>query len=152
MLVNATQGAGQTFSSSWRAFYLYYVAIAICWFGPRLNPQFSSQIGLSPTLGLWLGLILLACVLYLKHGIAYEIGALGVKKIWYWPAKQELIRWEEVKQVRVLAGLTQTLLRIGNVVVESQSQAGQKITFYGVAQPKEVKAAIERARSESAAA
>lgn len=142
--------AGTTYSSSWRAFYLYYVAIAICWFGPRLNPQFSSQIGLSPALGFWLGLILAICVLYLRYGITYEINPLGVKKIWHWPARQELLRWEEVQQVRVLSGLTQTILQIGNVVVEGRD--GRKINFYGVAAPKEVKAAVERARHESATA
>lgn len=145
------QETGRTavvYSSSWRAFYLYYLAMAICWFGPWLNPQFSAQIGLSPRIGFWLGLILLACVFYLKHAIVYEVGPLGVKKIWLWPARQELIRWEDLEQVRVLAGLTQTLLGIGNVVVQGRAGQGRQLNFYGLARPKEVMAAIQRSKSE----
>ena len=40
--------AKKVFTSSWAAFYLYYVAIAICWFGPQLNPAFAAKIFLTP--------------------------------------------------------------------------------------------------------
>lgn len=138
----------QAVYSSWRAFYLYYVAMAICWFGPRLNPEFSAQIGLGPKLGVVLGLILLAAVLYLKQAIFYEIGPVGVRKVWLWPARQELIRWEELQQVRVQAGLTQTLLGIGNVVLQGGDGQSRQLTLYGLAQPKAVKAAIDRGKNE----
>ncbi len=137
-----------TVYSSWRAFYLYYVAIAICWFGPRLNPEFSAQIGLGPKLGLVLGLLLLAAVFYLKQAVFYEVGPLGVRKVWLWPARQELIRWEELQQIRVQAGLTQTLLGIGNVVVQGGNGQSRQLTLYGLAEPKAVKAAIDRSKNE----
>ena len=54
------------FTSSWSAFYLYYVAIVICWFGPHLNPTFAAKIFLTPVVGFILGLLLAGAVIYLK--------------------------------------------------------------------------------------
>ena len=46
------------FTSSWAAFYLYYMAIGICWIGPQLNPTFATKIFLTPAIGFILGLLL----------------------------------------------------------------------------------------------
>ena len=82
----------KVFTTSWAAFYLYYVAIAICWIGPQLNPAFAAKIFLTPGIGFVLGLLLLGGVLYLKYGQHYEMDTEGVKTIWRYPPRQELIR------------------------------------------------------------
>ncbi len=108
----------KVFTTSWAAFYLYYVAIAICWLGPQLNPAFAARIFLTPLIGLILGLLLLGGVLYLKYGQQYEMDAEGVKTNWRYPPRQQLIRWQEIDKITVRAGLTQTLLGIGNIAIQ----------------------------------
>ncbi|MBM4287988.1 MAG: hypothetical protein FJ135_07555 [Deltaproteobacteria bacterium] len=144
-------GLTRVYTTSWAAFYLYYVAIAICWFGPHLNPEFSQRIFLSPGLGLVLGLLLLAGVIYLKYGQHYEMSAEGVKKVWRYPARQELLRWSEIDRIVVRAGLTQTILRIGNVVIQPHPGQGQEMVWYGLESPKLVKMFLERGLDESTA-
>ncbi len=141
--------ARKVFTSSWAAFYLYYVAIAICWLGPQLNPAFAEQIFLSQELGLLLGLLLLAGVLYLKYGQHYEMDTEGVKKIYRYPVRQELIRWHEIEKISVRAGLTQTLLRVGNIAI--QPRQGEEMVWYGLESPKLVKTFLERGLDESTA-
>lgn len=140
----------RTFSSSWAAFYLYYVAIAICWLGPRLNPSFAERLFLSPELGLLLGLLLLGGVLYLKFGQYYEMDDQGVKIIWRYPARQRLLRWSEIDTIKVRAGLTQTILRVGNIAIQPKG-GGEEMLWYGLESPKLVKSWLERAWHESAA-
>ena len=43
-----------------RAFFVYYVAMALVFFGPRINPE----VGLPVWLGTVLGVIVLAAVIY----------------------------------------------------------------------------------------
>jgi hypothetical protein len=140
---------GKTFTSSWSAFYLYYVAIAICWFGPHFNPAFAAKIYLTPLVGFVLGLALLGGVLYLKLGQQYEMNATGVKTFWLYPPRQQLIRWQEIDSITVRAGLTQTLLRIGNVAIKPRQ--GDEMVWYGLENPKAVKTLLERSMDESAA-
>jgi hypothetical protein len=137
------------FTSSWSAFYLYYVAIAICWLGPRLNPNFAARILLTPAVGFILGLLLLGAVLYLKFGQQYEMDDTGVRTVWRYPPRQQLVRWQEIKEITVRAGLTQTLLGIGNIAI--QPRQGQEIVWYGLESPKLVKTLLERGLDESAA-
>ncbi len=113
------------FTSSWSAFYLYYMAIAICWFGPQLNPAFAAKIFLTPLVGFILGLLLLGGVLYLKYGQQYEMDTAGVKINWRYPPRQQLIRWQEISKITVRAGLTQTILGIGNIAI--QPHQGEEI-------------------------
>lgn len=141
--------AKKVFTSSWAAFYLYYVAIAICWLGPQLNPAFAERIFLRQELGLLLGLLLLAGVLYLKYGQHYEMDTEGVKKIYRYPVRQELICWHEIEKISVRAGLTQTLLRIGNIAI--QPRQGEEMVWYGLESPKLVKTFLERGLDESTA-
>jgi hypothetical protein len=139
----------KTYTSSWAAFYLYYVAMAICIFGPHLNPDFAARIFLTPTVGFVLGLLLLGGVVYLKYGQCYERGPEGVKIIWRYPPKEHLIRWSEIDTITVRAGLTQTLLRIGTVVI--QPRQGEEMVWYGLESAKQVKTFLERNLDESAA-
>jgi hypothetical protein len=138
----------RVFTTSWAAFYLYYVAIAICWLGPQLNPAFAERIFLSPELGFLLGLLLLAGVIYLKYGQHYEMAAEGVKKIIRYPSRQELIRWPEIESITVRAGLTQTILGIGNVVIQPRQGTGTEMVWYGLESPKLVKSFLERGLDE----
>ena len=143
--------AKKVFTTSWAAFYLYYVAMAICWVGPQLNPAFAERIFLSPQVGFLLGVLLLAGVIYLKYGQHYEMDAEGVKKTYRYPPRQELIRWQEIQTIIVRAGLTQTLLGIGNVAIQPRQGAGHEMVWYGLESPKLVKSLLERGLDESTA-
>ncbi len=136
----------KVFSTSWAAFYLYYVAIAICWFGPQLNPEFAARILLSPTLGMFLGLVLLAAVFFLKFGQHYEMDAEGVRKVQRYPARQDLLRWQDIRQISVRIGLTQTLLGVGSIVIHPHQ--GEEMVWYGVESPRIIKNLLERALDE----
>jgi hypothetical protein len=138
------------FSSAWAAFYLYYVAIAICWLGPQLNPTFAARILLTPESGFVLGLLLLGGVLYLKYGQYYEMDAEGVKITWRYPPRQRLIRWQEIDKITVRVGLTQTILGVGNIAIQPQG-AGEEMVWYGLESPKLVKTFVERGLDESTA-
>jgi hypothetical protein len=141
--------AKKVFATSWAAFYLYYVAIAICWLGPQLNPDFAARIFLTPPIGLFLGLLLLGGVFYLKYGQQYEMNAEGVKTNWRYPPRQQLIRWPEIDKIIVRAGLTQTLLGIGNIAF--QPRQGEEMVWYGLESPKLLKTLLERGLDESTA-
>jgi hypothetical protein len=138
----------KVFTTSWAAFYLYYVAIAICWLGPQLNPTFAERIFLSPPLGFLLGALLLGGVIYLKYGQYYQMDDMGVKKIYRYPPRQEFIRWPEIERISVRAGFTQTLLRVGNVVIQPGRMAGEEMVWYGLESPKLVKTLLERGLDE----
>ena len=57
-----------------RAFFVYYVALALVVLGPRLNPA----VGLPVWLGTLLGVIVLAAVIYQKYGQEYRVTSRGV--------------------------------------------------------------------------
>jgi hypothetical protein len=147
--IKNSSAPSRTFTSSWSAFYLYYVAIAICWFGPHFNPAFAAIIYLTPLVGFILGLALLGGVLYLKLGQQYQIDPAGVKTCWLYPPREQLIRWQEIDSISVRAGLTQTLLGVGNVAIKPHQ--GDEMVWYGLQSPKVVKTLLERSLDESAA-
>ncbi|MBM4289793.1 MAG: hypothetical protein FJ135_16915, partial [Deltaproteobacteria bacterium] len=90
-----------------RAFFVYFVAMALVFLGPRLNPE----VGLPVWLGTLLGLIVLAAVIYQKYGQEYRVTSRGVVRVWRWPSPREQeIAWENLGEVLVLRGLTQTVL------------------------------------------
>jgi hypothetical protein len=125
-----------------RAFLVYYVAMAICFLGPRINPE----VGLPVWLGTILGLILVAVVVYMKWGQEYRITTQGVAKLIRWPAPQrQEISWANLGEVTAVRGLTQTLLQVGNVIIKDKS-GGPEMFWFGLANPKEVKAELERRR------
>ncbi|MGD0216086.1 MAG: PH domain-containing protein [Desulfobaccales bacterium] len=131
-----------------RAFFVYYVAIVIFLLGPRLNPEvrFFGVFHFSPAMGTLLGLALAALVVYLKLGREYRISQQGLATQWRWrsPRSQE-ITWESLGNVRLRRGLTQSLLRVGNLVIEDKS-GGPELFWYGLANPKEVQEEIDRRR------
>ncbi|AEB10228.1 hypothetical protein [Desulfobacca acetoxidans] len=138
----------KVFTTSWRAFYLYYLAIAICWFGPQLNPDFADQLGLSPAIGLVLGTLLLAGVWYLKWGQEYAADSEGVMKIWHYPRRREIVPWPDIAAIKIRCGLTQTLLGIGNIVIQKRQSADKEIVWYGMKNPKQIKTYLERGLDE----
>lgn len=133
-------------SPSWRAFLVYYVAIGLCVLGPYLNPEFSRQLGLTPNRGLIMGIILLLGVVYLKWSQEYQISPQGVEKIRRFPAQQQKLGWDEIDQIEMRRGLTQTLLQVGNIIVKPRLADKQPIMFYGIDQPKAVKELMDRAQ------
>ena len=125
-----------------RAFLVHYVAMFLVFVGPRLNPA----VGLPVWLGTVLGLIVLAAVIYLKYGQEYRVTSRGVVRVWRWPSPREQeIAWENLGEILVLRGLTQTILQVGNLAF--RDKAGEREMFwYGLLNPKEVKDLIERKR------
>jgi len=118
------------------------VAMALCFLGPRINPD----VGLPVWLGTVLGLILVSAVIYMKWGQEYRITSQGVVKIIRWPSpRRQEISWASLGEVLVRRGLTQTLLQVGNLLIQDAS-GGPVMFWFGLANPKEVKEEIERRR------
>jgi hypothetical protein len=125
-----------------RAFFVYYVAMALVFLGPRINPE----VGLPVWLGTVLGFIVLAAVIYMKYGQEYHVTSQGVAKVTRWPSpRRQEIAWENLKEVLVLRGLTQSLLQVGNLAFQDKT-SGPQMFWYGLANPKDVKALIEGKR------
>lgn len=134
--------ADQVYTPCSRAFLVYYVAMFICFAGPRINPA----VGMPTWLGDILGLILVAAVVYMRRGQEYRITSRGVSKLVRWPSpRQQEIAWADLGEVLVRRGLTQSLLRVGNLLLRDKS-GGQSLFWFGLAHPQEVKDAIERRR------
>jgi hypothetical protein len=130
------------FKPSARAFFVHYVAMFLVFVGPRVNPA----VGLPVWLGTLLGLIVLAAVIYMKYGQEYRVTSRGVARVWRWPSPREQeIAWENLGEVLVLRGLTQTILQVGNLAF--RDKAGERQLFwYGLLNPKDVKVLIDRKR------
>jgi hypothetical protein len=125
-----------------RAFLVYYVAIALCFLGPSINPE----VGVPVWLGVVLGCIVAAVVVYMKWGQEYRITPQGVAKLVRWPAPQrQEIPWANLGEIRVVRGLTQSLLRVGNLIFKDDS-GGPEMFWFGLANPGEIKAELERRR------
>ena len=131
-----------------RAFFVYYVAIAIFLLGPRINPEvwIFGRFHFSLAVGTVLGLLVLALVVYMKWGQEYRITPRGVVKLWRWPSpRQQEITWQNLGEVLVRKGLTQSMLWVGNLLIQDKS-GGPAMFWFGLANPKEVKDDIERRR------
>ena len=125
-----------------RAFFVYYVAMALVLVGPRLNPA----VGLPTWLGTILGLIVLGAVIYQKYGQEYRVTSRGVVRVWGWPSPREQeLAWENLGEILVLRGLTQTILQVGNLAFRDKA-GGPELFWYGLLNPKDVKDLIDRKR------
>ncbi len=125
-------------SPSFRAFFVYFVAVAVAVFGPLINPE----VGIAPWVGLVIGLLVLAAVALRKFGQEYRATSRGLKRVNFWPAGEEKITWPEVGEISVERGLTQTLLNTGNVVVRDK-QGAPRLCWERLADPQSVKTALE---------
>lgn len=142
----AAPGAIEVLRPVGRAFFVYYVAMAICLVGPHINPD----LGLPVWLGTILGLMVLAAVVYIKWGQEYRIAPRGVVKVIRWPSpRTQEITWGSLGEVEVRRGLTQTLLRVGNLFFNDLS-GGPPMFWFGLADPKVVKEKIEIQRAHLA--
>jgi hypothetical protein len=125
-----------------RAFFVYYVAMALVFLGPRLNPE----VGLPVWLGTVLGLIVVVALIYQKYGTEYHVTAQGVARVWRWPfPRRQEIAWEHLGEVLVLRGLTQTVLQVGNLALPDKS-GRPEMFWHGLANPKDVKDLIDGKR------
>jgi hypothetical protein len=125
-----------------RSFFVYYVAMALVFLGPRINPE----VGLPVWLGTVLGFIVLAAVIYLRYGQDYRVTSRGVAKVVRWPSpRRQEIAWKDLDEVLVLRGLTQTLLQVGNLSFIDKS-GGPEMFWFGLSHPKDVKALIDGKR------
>jgi hypothetical protein len=141
--------AGLVIKPCGRAFFVYYVAIAIFLLGPRINPNVRvfGLFDFSVALGTVLGLLVLGVVVYMKFGREYRLTAKGVMTVWRWPSpRQQEIAWESLGEVQVRRGLTQTILKVGNIFLQDKS-GGANLFWFGLPNPKEIKEEIEKRRS-----
>ncbi len=136
----SSPGPVRTWRPCGRGFFVYYVAMAIFFFGPLINPE----AGLSPRLGFLLGLITVAAVIY-KWSQIYQVSEKGLSKVWRWPEKRQDLPWEQVGGIQVTRGFTQTMLRVGNLKIRD-NRGGPEMVWFGLAHPKEVKDIIEKSR------
>ena len=125
-----------------RAFFVYYVAMALVLVGPRLNPA----VGLPTWLGTLLGAIVLGAVIVQKYGTEYRVTSRGVARVRLWPSlREQEIAWENLGEILVLRGLTQTVLQVGNLAFQDKAGASEMF-WYGLLNPKDVKDLIDRMR------
>jgi hypothetical protein len=125
-----------------RAFFVYYVAMALVFLGPRFNPE----VGLPVWLGTVLGCIVLAAVIYMKYGQEYRVTSRGVAKITRWPSpRRQEIAWENLDEILVLRGLTQSMLQVGNLAFTDKT-GGPRMFWYGLLNPKDIKELIDGKR------
>lgn len=139
--MSAAEPQTRVFRPSARAFYLYYVAMFICFVGPLINPD----VGLPVWLGWLMGGVLVLAVVY-QMNQEYQITRTGVRKVLRWPAGYQEITWDNLGEIKVMRGLTQTILKVGNLSFEDKS-GGPPVFWYGLSDPKEVLSAIEARRA-----
>ncbi|MGO8760898.1 MAG: hypothetical protein ACLP2P_05690 [Desulfobaccales bacterium] len=143
MAANESSTSGDlVFKPCGRAFFVYYVAMALVVLGPRLNPE----VGLPVWLGTLLGLIVLAALLYQRYGTEFRVTSRGVVRVRRWPSPREQeIAWENLGEILVLRGLTQTVLQVGNLAFRDEAK-NSDMFWYGLPNPKDVKDLIEAKR------
>jgi hypothetical protein len=135
------QTAPQVWRPCGRAFFVYYVAMSIALFGPSINPA----VGVPVWLGVVFAVLIGLAVAYNRFGQEYRATSRGVVKTWLWPRREQFIPWQQVGVVEARRGLTQSLLQVGNVVIQDRS-GGEEMFWYGLPRPKDVKAAVEARR------
>jgi hypothetical protein len=90
--------------------------------------------------------MVVAAVVYRKYGQEYQVTSRGVAKVKRWPSPQrQEIAWENLGEVMVLRGLTQSLLRVGNLGLVDKS-GGAEMFWFGLPNPKDVQGQIDRKR------
>ena len=130
----------QVFRPCGRAFFVYYVALAVCFLGPPLNPA----VGIPLWAGVLAGLAVLAAVIYMR-GQEYRLTSRGLEKVSRWGGQRQEITWEHLGEVEVRRGLTQSLLHVGNLLIKDAS-GGPDLFWFGLSEPKEVKDLIDGRR------
>jgi hypothetical protein len=143
MADNETSTSGEmVFKPCARSFFIYFVALALVFLGPRINPD----VGLPVWLGDILGFVILAFFIYRKYGTEFQITARGVARVWRWPSlRRQEIAWANLGEVMVLRGLTQSLLQVGNLAFTDKT-GGPEMFWFGLSHPKDLKEQIERMR------
>jgi hypothetical protein len=139
---NISASGDLVFKPCARAFFVYYVAMALVFLGPRINPE----AGLPVWLGTVLGFIVLAAVIYMKYGQEYHVTFQGVARVTRWPSpRRQEIAWENLEEVLVLRGMTQSMLQVGNLAFRDKA-GGPQMFWYGLLNPKDVKTLIDGKR------
>jgi hypothetical protein len=136
----ASPGADLVFRAGFRAFFVYYAAIFLVVLGP-FNPNFPLPLWA----GWLIGALLILVVVYSKWGQEYHLSDRGVAKVWKVPARRIEISWQNLGEVVVLRGVTQSLLKVGTLVLRNEA-GGPDLIWYGLARPQEVKDLIEARR------
>ncbi len=130
----------QVFRPCGRAFFGYYVALAVCFLGPPLHPA----VGVPVWVGVLAGLVVLAAVFYMRSQ-EYRLTSRGLEKVSRLGGQRQEIPWQNLGEVEVRRGFTQSLLRVGNLLMKDLS-GGPDMFWFGLSEPKEIKAIIDGRR------
>ena len=66
--------------------------------------------------------------------------------VWRWPSpRQQEITWQNLGDVLLRRGLIQTILKVGNLIIQDKS-GGPAMFWFGLGNPKEVQDDIQRRR------
>lgn len=131
---------GLVVTPHWRAFAVWYVLILLLGTGPLSNPEAVMSPGQALVVVLIIGL---GVAVKLKTS-RLEITAEQIKRTGGLFDRRELA-WPtaNLKEVFIAAGLTSRILRVGTIVLKPRDDRPQ-ISFWGVEEPKKVKAVIEK--------
>ena len=132
------------FKPSARAFFVHYVAMFLVFCGPPAQSGGgAARLAGDPPGAHCPGRSDLPEI---RPGVPGNLpgGGPGARR-WPSPRKQE-IAWENLGEILVLRGLTQTILQVGNLAFRDKA-GGPELFWYGLLNPKDVKDLIERKRS-----
>jgi uncharacterized membrane protein YdbT with pleckstrin-like domain len=131
---------GLVVTPHWRSFAVWYVLILLLGTGPLSNPEAL----LTPLQALVVVVIIALGVMVKMRTSRLEITAEMIKRTGGLLDRREL-SWptENLKEVFIAAGLTSRILRVGTIVLKPGDDSPQ-ISFWGVEEPKKVKAEIEK--------
>jgi uncharacterized membrane protein YdbT with pleckstrin-like domain len=131
-----------TIRPAWKSYFVFYAAIVIFGFGPVLNPD----VGLKPSLGRAVALLLVFFVIYRKKTTKYrvtsarvirETGGLGL-------GINKDLPLEEIASISVRRGITHRLLGIGHLQFQARSSNQLDLWWFGITNPFQVVRDIER--------
>ena len=133
-------GEGMELRPHWRAFGVWYLAMLLLGTGPLSNPEAVlsplQALGIALLIGLGIAVKTKTSVLSVSRERITRRGGLIDRRPLEMPTA-------ELGRVRVIAGFTSRALGVGSLVLEPKGE-GPEIRFWGVENPKEARARIER--------
>ena len=131
---------GLVITPHWRAFAVWYVLILLLGTGPMSNPEALLSPGQALVVAVIIGLGVVVKMRTSRLEITQErirrTGGLLDRRELSWPT-------DNLEEVFIAAGLTSRILRVGTIVLKPKDD-GPQISFWGVEEPKQVKAEIEK--------
>ena len=133
-------GEGLTIKPHWRAFGVWYLAMLLLGTGPLSNPE----AVLSPLQAFAVAMIIALGILIKSRTSVLTVTRESISRRGGLIDRRPLeMPTASLARVRIVAGLTSRALGVGNLLLEAEGD-GPEIKFWGVENPKAVKARIER--------